>query len=103
MCFQADPIQSKLPLQEVHQEDHLLIPFSLPIDHQVLPGTAPQEHHPVDHLGDPREDSLEDHLEDLAMGPWEEVITIYHLLDHPLDHLPDHLADPSEDHRDHPL
>jgi len=28
----------------------------------------------------------EDHLEDTTMGPWEEIIAIYHLLDHLKDH-----------------
>jgi len=87
-----------LPLQEVPQEDHLPIPSSRLIDHQALLGTAPLEHHLGDHPEDPEEDFPEDHLEDMAMIPLEEVITIYHLLDHLKDLLEDH-----KDHKDHPI
>jgi len=65
MCFPADPIQLELPLLEVCQEDHLLTPFSLSIDHQALPEAAHLEHHLEDHLEDPKEDFLEDLAADL--------------------------------------
>ena len=103
MCFQVELTQSMLLLQEVPQEDHLLTPFSHPIDHQALLEEAHLEHHPEHHQGDPQEDSPEDLLEDPIMDQEEEEIAMYNLLDPLKDHLPDHQADLLEDHKDRPL